>query len=51
MNTKETTLFEKNGNCIYILNVLKKYSDEEHMLSVAEIQRKVNEMYRQGHVY
>ncbi len=38
-------LFEKNGNCIYILNVLKKYSDEEHMLSVAEIQRKVKEIY------
>ena len=25
-------LYEKNGNCIYILNVLKKYSDEDHML-------------------
>lgn len=38
-------LYEKNGNCIYILNVLKKYSDEEHKLKVAEIQRKVKEIY------
>ena len=38
-------LFEKNGNCIYILNVLKKYTDEEHIISVAEIQRKVKEIY------
>lgn len=38
-------LYEKNGNAIYILNVLKKYSDEEHMLSVAEIERKVKEIY------
>ena len=38
-------LYEKNGNPIYILNVLKKYSDEEHMLSVAEIGRKVKEIY------
>lgn len=38
-------LYEKNGNVLYILNVLKKYSDEEHMLSCAEIQRKVKETY------
>ena len=38
-------LYEKNGNILYILNVLKKYSDEEHMLSVAEIQRKVKKIY------
>lgn len=38
-------LYEKNGNPIYILNVLKKYSDEEHKMSVAEIQRKVKEIY------
>ena len=38
-------LYEKNGNILYILNILKKYSDEEHMLSAAEIQRKVNEIY------
>ena len=34
-------LYEKNGNILYILNVLKKYSDEEHKLSVTEIRRKV----------
>ena len=38
-------LYEKNGNVLYILNVLKKYSDEEHMLSVAEMQRKIKEIY------
>ncbi len=38
-------LYEKNGNILYILNVLKKYSDEEHMLSVAEMQRKIKEIY------
>lgn len=38
-------LYEKNGNILYILNVLKKYSDEGHMLSCAEIQRKVKENY------
>ena len=38
-------LYEKNGNILYILNVLKKYSDEEHMLSIAEIQRKIIEVY------
>lgn len=38
-------LYEKNGNILYILNVLKKYSDEEHKLSAAEIQRKVKEIY------
>lgn len=38
-------LYEKNGNILYILNVLKKYSDEEHILSCAEIQRKVKETY------
>lgn len=38
-------LYEKNGNIIYILNVLKKYSDEEHKLSATEIQRKVKGMY------
>ena len=38
-------LYERNGNILYILNVLKKYSDEEHMLSATEIQRKVKELY------
>ena len=38
-------LYEKNGNILYILNILKKYSDEEHMLSAVEIQRKIEEIY------
>ena len=38
-------LYEKNGNILYILNVLKKYSDEEHMLTAAEMQRKIKEIY------
>lgn len=38
-------LYEKNGNVLYILNILKKYSDEEHMLSAAKIQRKIKEIY------
>ena len=38
-------LYEKNGNILYILNVLKKYSDEEHMLSATEIARKVKDIY------
>ena len=38
-------LYEKNGNIIYILNILKKYSDEEHKISTAEIQKKIKEIY------
>ena len=38
-------LYEKNGNILYILNVLKKYSDEDHLLSATEIGRKVKEIY------
>lgn len=38
-------LYEKNGNILYILNVLKKYSDEEHILKTTEIQRLVKEIY------
>lgn len=38
-------LYEKNGNILYILNILKKYSDSEHLLSVAEIKRKIQEKY------
>ena len=38
-------LYEKNGNILYILNVLKKYSDCEHMLKASDIQRKVKEIY------
>lgn len=38
-------LYEKNGNAIYILNVLKKYSDEDHKLTATEIGRKIKEIY------
>ncbi|MBQ8132719.1 MAG: WYL domain-containing protein [Bacilli bacterium] len=38
-------LYEKNGNAIYILNVLKKYSDEYHYLQVSDIKEKVLEEY------
>ena len=38
-------LFEKNGNCLYILNILKKYTDADHLNSIAEIKRKVKEIY------
>lgn len=38
-------LYEKNGNCLYILKILKKYSDEEHKLSSNEIGRKIKEIY------
>lgn len=38
-------LCEKNGNILYILKVLRKYSDEEHKMSVVEIIEKVKEEY------
>ena len=38
-------LYEKNGNAIYILNVLKKYSDENHLLQTKEIKEKIKEIY------
>lgn len=38
-------LYEKNGNILYILNVLKKYSDEDHVLSIVGIKRKIKELY------
>jgi hypothetical protein len=31
------SLYEQNGNILYILNVLKKYSDEDHILSNKDI--------------
>lgn len=39
-------LYEKQGNILYILNVLKKYSDEEHMLTSVDIREKVKEYMR-----
>lgn len=38
-------LYERNGNILYILNVLKKYSDEQHKLSISEIKDKIEEEY------
>ena len=38
-------LYEQNGNILYILNVLKKYSDEEHMLQINDIRNYINEIY------
>ena len=38
-------LYEKNGNILYILNVLRKYSDEEHKLSISNLKQKIKEEY------
>lgn len=38
-------LYEKNGNILYILNVLKKYSNSEHILSSNRISELVKEEY------
>ncbi len=38
-------LYEKNGNILYILNILKKYTDENHILPSTEIQRKIIDDY------
>lgn len=38
-------LYEKNGNILYVLNVLKKYSNEEHILSSNKIKDLIEEEY------
>lgn len=38
-------LYERNGNILYILNVLRKYSDEEHKMYATEIAEKIKEIY------
>lgn len=38
-------LYEKNGNILYILNILKKYTDEEHLLRIKDIKEKVSKIY------
>ena len=38
-------LYEKNGNILYILNILKKYSNTEHILSSNKISELVKEEY------
>lgn len=38
--------YEKNGSVLYILNVLKKYSDEEHLLSSNKISELIEKDYK-----
>ena len=38
-------LYKGNGNILYILNILKKYSDEDHKMSVEEIKNKIKDIY------
>ena len=38
-------LYEKNGNILYILNILKKYSDEDHILSINDIKDYIRDIY------
>ena len=38
-------LYPQNGNILYILNVLKKYSDEDHMLSINDIKDYIMDIY------
>lgn len=38
-------LYEKNGNILYILNILKKYSNADHILSSNKIKELVKEDY------
>ena len=38
-------LYEQNGNILYILNVLKKYSCEEHMLQIEDIRKYIEDIY------
>lgn len=38
-------LYEKNGNILYILNILKKYTDAEHLLQIKDIKEKINKLY------
>ena len=38
-------LYEKNGNILYILNILKKYTDEDHMLGATTNTKKNKRKY------
>lgn len=38
-------LYEQNGNILYILNVLKKYSCENHMLQINDIKKYIEDIY------
>ena len=37
---------EKNGNILYIINILKKYSDVDHMLSIQDIIDYIEKIYK-----
>ena len=41
----EKNYHRKNGNVLYIINVLKKYSDEEHRLSIVDLLKLIEENY------
>ena len=41
----EKNYHEKNGNALYIINILKKYSDEDHMLSITDIIKYIKDIY------
>lgn len=36
---------DKNGNALYIINILKKYSDMDHMLSITDIIKYIEDIY------
>ena len=38
-------LYEKNGNILYVLNILKKYSNSDHPLSSNKIKNLIKEEY------
>lgn len=38
-------IYEQNGNILYILNILKKYSDSDHMLQINDIKKHINDIY------
>lgn len=40
-------LYERNGNILYILNILKKYSDEDHPLKISKLQEYILKDYGQ----
>ena len=42
---EEKNYHEKNGNALYIINILKKYSNEEHKLSIQDIIKYVEDIY------
>lgn len=41
-------VYTQNGNILYILNVLKKYSDADHMLQINDIKKYIKEIYKRN---